>query len=173
MQPFDSMNDIKRLVENKLELVNNPIESWENDVEFYVRGPLAKVPKQEEEKNEWDIDAGMDSEKVLGKTIKVDNLATTRQKLGIENGSTIEIYGTIKCKSDMPKKCLKVDFDKDDGLEYNYFKCITCKLKWICEACNECCHVGQGHEVQPFLQKHVPDWACCYCVKKKKCFIKS
>lgn len=84
--------------------MNNPIEQWEQDVVIYIRGPLAIKPRKEEEKNEWDIDAGMDPEQVLGKTIKVENFMTTRDKLGIENGSTIEIYGTIKCKSDMPRK---------------------------------------------------------------------
>lgn len=104
LKPYDCMNDVKRIVGSKLEDMNNPIEQWGPDVEIYIRGPLAIKPRVEEDKNEWDIDVGMDPDKVLGKTIKVENLMTTRDKLGIENGSTIEIYGTIKCKSDMPRK---------------------------------------------------------------------
>mmetsp|Transcript_28986 Transcript_28986/g.33098 ORF Transcript_28986/g.33098 Transcript_28986/m.33098 type:complete len:205 (-) Transcript_28986:227-841(-) len=95
MKPFDTMNDIKRIVEDRLEERQNPVESWEDDVEVYVRGPLA-ILKTEEVKDEWDIDEGMNADKVLGKTIKVENMLTTREKLGIENGSTIEFYGTIK-----------------------------------------------------------------------------
>ena len=76
----------------------------------------------------------MDPDKVLGKRIKIENMLTTREKLKIENGSSIEIYGTIKCKSDMPRKCMKIDFDAKAKKVYNYFKCTTCKLKWLCEA---------------------------------------
>jgi hypothetical protein len=155
------MNDVKRMVEERLAESQNPVENWGEDVQIYIRGPLAIKPRvEEEEKDEWDLDAGMDPDKVLGKTVRVDNLLTTREKLGIENGSTIEIYGEIKCKSDMPKKCMKVDFDLAAKLHYNYYKCSTCKLKWICESCSEACHKSQGHEIQIFLQDHVPDWAC-------------
>lgn len=121
MKPFDCINDIIRVVEGKMEERHNPVESWGDDFEVYIRGPLAVKPK-EEVKDEWDIDAGMDPDQVLGKSIKVDNFVTTREKLQIENGSTIEFYGTIKCKSDMPKKCMKVNFNKDAKLPYNYFK---------------------------------------------------
>lgn len=91
------MNDVKRMVEERLAASQNPVEQWGEDIQFYIRGPLAiKPPRVEEEKDEWDLDAGMDPNKVLGKTLKVDNLLTTREKLCIENGSTIEIYGEIK-----------------------------------------------------------------------------
>ncbi|CAI2369745.1 unnamed protein product [Moneuplotes crassus] len=171
MKSYDCMNDIKRIVIDRFKDMNDPVEEWGNDVQIYIRGPLV-VRKREEDKNEWDIDEGMDPDKVLGKTMKVNNMLTTREKLGIQNGSTIEIYGTIKLKSDMPKKCMKVDFVKGQGEKYDYFKCNTCNLKWLCEACSECCHISQGHEIVPFLVDHTPDWACCYCVKKKKCFIR-
>lgn len=67
---------------------------------------------------------------------------------------------------------MKVEFDKDAKLQYNYYKCNDCNLKWVCEACMEVCHRDKGHTVQIFLENHTPDWACCYCVKKKKCYIK-
>jgi flagellar motor switch/type III secretory pathway protein FliN len=105
MKQFDCMNDMIRIVEARFEDNNNPVESWGQDVQIYVRGPLVIKPREEEKDvDEWDIDAGMDPDKILGKTIKVENWMITRQKLNIENGSTIEIYGTVKCKSDMPKK---------------------------------------------------------------------
>lgn len=159
LKPYDCMNDVIRYVEGQMEDRGNPIESW-GDIEIFIRGPLAIRVTKEEEKDEWDIDAGMDPDQVLGKSFKVTNMMTTREKLRIENGSTIEIFGAVKCKSDMPKKCMKVDFDADAKAAYNYFKCVTCSLKWICEACSETCHVKQGHEVQSFLENHVPDWAC-------------
>ncbi|CAI2370284.1 unnamed protein product [Moneuplotes crassus] len=171
MKPYDCMNDIKRLVIDRFQDLGNAVEEWGDDVQIYIRGPLV-VKHKEEEKNEWDIDEGMDPDKVLGKTIKVDSMLTTREKLGIQNGSTIEIHGTIKCKSDMPKKCMKVDFVKGAGATHNYFKCNTCNLKWLCESCSQACHLGQGHVIVPFLKDHVPDWACCYCMKKKKCLIR-
>ena len=96
MKQYDCMNDIKRYIESKLEQKNNPIEEWCNDIEIIIRGPLANLPKAEEVKNEWDIDDGMDPDLVLGKTTKVDNMMATKDKLNIENGSIIEIFGTIK-----------------------------------------------------------------------------
>ena len=96
MKQYDSMNDIKRYIERKFEEKNNSIEEWCNDIEIIIRGPLANLHKAEEVKNEWDIDDGMDPDLVLGKTTKVDNMMTTKDKLNIENGSTIEIFGTIK-----------------------------------------------------------------------------
>lgn len=95
MKPYDCMNDIKRLVIDRFQDLGNPVEEWGTDIQIYIRGPLVVKPK-EEEKNEWDIDEGMDPDKVLGKIIKVDSMLTTREKLGIQNGSTIEIHGTIK-----------------------------------------------------------------------------
>ena len=103
MKPYDCINDIIRIVEGKMEERLNPIESWGDDIEVYIRGPLAIKPKAEEVKDEWDIDAGMNADEVLGKSIKVDNFITTREKLKVENGSTVEFYGSIKFKSDMPK----------------------------------------------------------------------
>lgn len=104
LKPYDCMNDVIRYIDDQMAARNNPIEDWGHDIEFYVRGPLAIKPKNEEEKNEWDIDAGMDPDRILGTTIKVENMMTTRDKLNIENGSTIDIYGTVRCKSDLPKK---------------------------------------------------------------------
>jgi len=127
------MNDIQRIIMDRFADLNNPIEEWPQNLEIYIKGPLA-VRKKEEEKDEWNIDDAMDPDKVLGKRMKVENMLTTREKLGIENGSTIEIFGEIKCKSDMPKKCMKVDFDKEAQTPINYFKCKTCNLKWICES---------------------------------------
>ncbi len=95
MKPFDCMNDVKRMVIDRFEHMNNPVEEWGEDIEIYIKGPLA-VTKKEEDKNEWDIDEGMNPDKVLGKRIKVTDMLATREKLCIENGSTIEIYGTIK-----------------------------------------------------------------------------
>lgn len=80
MKPYDCVNDIKRKIETKMEERQNPIEEWGEDVEIIIRGPLAVKPK-EEQKDEWDIDAGMDPDEVLGKRIKVDNVLTTREKL--------------------------------------------------------------------------------------------
>jgi len=45
----------------------------------------------------------------------------------------------------MPKKCIKVDFDKDAKLPVNYFKCNTCNLKWIWEPCMEKWHLSKEH----------------------------
>jgi len=97
------MNDVKRMVVDRFKDMKNPVDDWPHHVEFYIKGPLA-LKQKEEKKDEWNIGDAMDPDKVLGKTIKVENMLTTREKLNIVNGSTIEIYGEIKCRSDMPQK---------------------------------------------------------------------
>eukprot|EP01129_Flabellula_baltica_P013766 TRINITY_DN6460_c0_g1_i1.p1 TRINITY_DN6460_c0_g1~~TRINITY_DN6460_c0_g1_i1.p1 ORF type:complete len:377 (-),score=62.83 TRINITY_DN6460_c0_g1_i1:9-1139(-) len=81
------------------------------------------------------------------------------------NNCTIELRGTVICKSDTPKKCFKNEFK--EGALMDYFACADCKLNWICLACSETCHVG--HNLVPYIKDHTATWACCYCPKSRKC----
>ena len=50
------MNDIKRIIFERFADINNPVEEWPEDIEIYVKGPLAVKNNKEEDKNEWDLD---------------------------------------------------------------------------------------------------------------------
>jgi len=56
LKPYDCMNDIKRIIFERFADINNPVEEWPEDIEIYVKGPLAVKNNKEEDKNEWDLD---------------------------------------------------------------------------------------------------------------------
>ena len=91
------------------------------------------------------------------------------QKLGLHAGSTVTFFGEVRLQSDMPKACFTLDFDAKAQKSVNYFSCKDCGTNWICEPCREECH--RGHSIVTHLNNHVPNWACCYCMKKGFCKI--
>jgi len=66
---------------------------------------------------------------------------------------------------------MTLNYSKEAKAAYRYFRCDTCKINWVCEDCKEQCHEAQGHYVLLHIESHVPEYACCYCVKKNKCQI--
>jgi len=84
-------------------------------------------------------------------------------------GSTLELQGHLRCKSDAPKQCFKQVYVKGSDLAVDYFTCRTCNSNWICKSCAEACH--KNHDVVNYLLGHKPQWACCYCIKKCKCIL--
>ncbi|WAR00315.1 hypothetical protein MAR_024687, partial [Mya arenaria] len=101
---------------------------------------------------------------------------TEGAKLGLQYamkpGSVIVVYGGLKLESDLPKKCFVEAFKKGDSIQrVDYFACSQCNFKWICRSCMEICHLG--HAVVPYIMQHQPNWACCYCPKKKCCKIQT
>jgi len=83
-----------------------------------------------------------------------------------EPGAIFVLQGQLKCARDAPKKCYKnVHATLEKISPVDYFTCKTCTLNWLCSACVEGCH--KGHDVTTFHMNHIPNWACCYCSKKK------
>ena len=87
------------------------------------------------------------------------------------NGSRIEIEGEIKFNSDKPAVCFTLNYKAEDKVATDYYFCKTCNIKWVCTSCAQACHESKGHMTELFLENNVPEWACCYCPKKKKCCI--
>ncbi|CAG9325488.1 unnamed protein product [Blepharisma stoltei] len=101
--------------------------------------------------------------------IIIENPMDPIGKLDITPGSAIFFDGNILLKSDAPKQCFTLNFQKGQGMKTNYYHCSNCGISWICEPCAQSCHVG--HNVKIAIPSHEPSWACCYCVKKGRCVI--
>lgn len=102
--------------------------------------------------------------KVIGRETKI--LST-----GLSSGETLIFTGDYITKSEEPKYCIKHNFEAENkGKEVRYFCCDLCNLNWICETCALICH--KEHNIKLFKDKHIADWACCYCVKRN-CTLKN
>eukprot|EP00117_Sycon_ciliatum_P031809 scpid50737/ scgid24816/ len=85
----------------------------------------------------------------------------------VKPNSEIQLLGTVNLKSELPKQCFATTYKVGDLSTVDYFTCKTCNYNWICQTCAEVCHAG--HAVEAFIYNHIPQWACCYCRRKKKC----
>ncbi len=113
-------------------------------------------------------------------------------KLGLRPGTQIHILTKFQLSSEAPRPCFTFNYVKGANLKCDYFKCTDCKLNWVCQPCAIQCHKGKflpsfvlthlhiphiihiiGHTLVPFMMNHQPSYACCYCVKKKKCKIEN
>jgi len=141
LKPYDSIKEVKVPIEKHFTIQGNPIIKWGPEVVYAVSLPNPN-------KRNFEV---YDEKKTIG-------------ELNIVTGSYIVLKGTALCSSDASKPCITLGFKAEDKKAYNYFLCITCSLKWICEPCSQQCH--KGHNLKEFLKDHVPQWSCCYCLKK-------
>lgn len=82
-------------------------------------------------------------------------------------GAEIHFSGNIVFESDLPKTCFAIMYKPGKNQVMDYYRCVQCGINWVCQPCTEVCHAG--HEFIPYISKHKPTWACCYCPKKNKC----
>ncbi|XP_045216256.2 E3 ubiquitin-protein ligase trul-1-like [Mercenaria mercenaria] len=167
--PTDSLKQVRDNVESAMIKKHNPVHEWQQDVRMFLFGPFAKCSECEMEKIVNDY-------LTTGVLIQDVQVITEGCMLGLQYamkpGSVILIYGTVKLESDLPKKCFVEVFKKGDTSQrVDYFSCNNCSFKWICRSCMEVCH--SGHDVVPYIMQHQPNWACCYCPKKKVCRIQT
>jgi hypothetical protein len=68
-----------------------------------------------------------------------------------------------------PSACFASTFVAGQDVAVDFFRCVDCKLNWVCRACAESgCH--RHHTVVPFAAAQRPLHAHCYCFKQgKKC----
>ena len=99
----------------------------------------------------------------------VTNMEQCLSELNVRQGTQIHVLTTFRLKSEAPRPCFTYGYEKGKGQKCDYYRCKTCGFNWVCQACSIQCH--KGHELTPFMMNHVPSYACCYCVKKKKCKI--
>ncbi|XP_077989618.1 uncharacterized protein LOC144443895 [Glandiceps talaboti] len=164
LKPNDSITTIQEIVISKMEDKDDPVVEFAKDVQYLLVGPFAKRNLYETHQMVRDIlQHGAVHDDI---TILPSNSRPVLQ-FGAKPGSEILLVGKVKCQSDMPKQCFVTTFEK--GIEYteDYFTCIDCGFNWVCKSCMQVCH--KEHQTQPYILKHHPTWACCYCSKKKKC----
>ena len=149
LRPYDTMKELKALVEKQLEIQKNPVLKWGANIRYVVFGPsLGAAKAVEEAKSAFEI---------------VDEIKPIYE-LNIASGSRVVVEGTIICESDASKPCITLKFKPEEKKAYDYYSCDKCMINWICEPCAQQCH--KDHEVKLYLKAHVPQWACCYCLKK-------
>lgn len=112
---------------------------WNDDIKFRVCGPL--VDKDEEMKDgEEDVDMNPDSDSAMNKKVDILDLSAPIEKYGFISGSTVHVFGTVKCQSELPSTCMTHEYEQGSDKSYNYYQCLTCKIKWVCQACAKNCH---------------------------------
>jgi len=144
IKPADNSFDVKRLVEKRLEDIGNPINKALSSKDFFV---YRHGDKEEEINDEY-------------RPLSLYNIL---------QGEELLLMGTIHLKSDLPKQCFTAIYEKGKDQSMDYFSCKECNSNWICRPCAENCH--SGHSLSEHILNHRPTWACCYCVKNKKCKI--
>ncbi|XP_060564892.1 uncharacterized protein LOC132724098 [Ruditapes philippinarum] len=168
-QPTDSLKEIRDNVESAMIKKHNPVQEWQNDVKTFLFGPFAKCSECEMEKIVNDY---LTSGTLIPDVQIVNEGCMLGLQYAMKPGSVILIYGTVKLESDLPKKCFADVYKKGDTSQrVDYFSCNSCSFKWICRSCMEACHTG--HDTVPYIMHHQPNWACCYCPKKKMCKIQT
>ncbi|XP_056023019.1 E3 ubiquitin-protein ligase TRIM38-like [Ostrea edulis] len=167
MSPADvAVSRIKTAVEEAMKAKGNPLVAWEDDVQFVLFGPFVKCsPCEMQQMIREILYNGLEYPDIH----VLANDCRPVLQLGMKPNSVIVIYGTLRCESDLPKRCFVKNFRKEEGQTMDYFQCKQCSFKWICRSCMEVCH--RGHDVVPYIMNHVPEWACCYCPRKKKCVL--
>lgn len=136
--------------------------------------------KEDEEMKDDDADQIVDqSSKKVGTSgrVTVDKRLLEERSFndfGVSMQSTkVYLKAKIEFKSEEPVECITCTYKVDDPEQthYDYYSCKTCNINWICMNCNVGCH--SGCQTLPHIMNHRPTYACCYCVKKKKCKIRN
>jgi len=145
VKPTDNLVDLKTMIEKKFEESGNPIVKF-TDVQFVLSG----------------------SKNAESAVVMSDEFRPMIQ-YGITQGDHILVAGNIQLKSELPQECFSITFEKGKDIVMDYYSCRECKINWVCKPCMEICH--KGHHVAEYILNHHPTWACCYCVKNRKCLI--
>ncbi|XP_065912286.1 uncharacterized protein [Dysidea avara] len=115
------------------------------------------------------FDAGDIGNDECGIPVSVDTIPVLQHSM--KPGSEIHFSGNIILESDLPKTCFAVMYKPGKDQVMDYYRCTECSINWVCQPCMEVCH--EGHTLVPYISKHKPTWACCYCPKKAKCIIQN
>ena len=164
---FDCIEEIKRKIVDCVAQTGDKLLSLNNDCKFVYFGPLSRKSLYEMQKIIANFDNGNVSDHhnifVLPKE------GCPLLQFPLHSNGVIAIYGTVAFESDKQKECFAKVFKEGVLQQVDYFKCETCKVNWICRSCMEVCH--KDHKIMPYIAKHTPTWACCYCSKKTKCLL--
>eukprot|EP00826_Nyctotherus_ovalis_P035738 TRINITY_DN3094_c0_g2_i1.p1 TRINITY_DN3094_c0_g2~~TRINITY_DN3094_c0_g2_i1.p1 ORF type:complete len:205 (-),score=56.46 TRINITY_DN3094_c0_g2_i1:137-751(-) len=142
LRPYDTLKEVKIPVEKHLALQANSVVMWDSQICYEIRFPNNSAP-----------------------SFVITDEKKSVMELGIVAGSSIVLKTKAACIMDLPKPCITLNFKAEEKKAYTYYSCANCSLKWICEPCAQICH--KGHSLKEFLKNHIPQWACCYCLKKR------
>jgi len=142
--------ELKKAVLDHMEKIGNPVTEFTNTNIFVLYQSFSSTEEKNRNRNEG--------------VLLVDESVPVLQHRP-QPGALIVLKGTVLCRSDEPKQCFKSVFKPGDKMDY--FTCVNCKINWICRPCMEECH--KGHEIKDYIMDHNSTWACCYCVKNRKC----
>eukprot|EP00483_Globobulimina_turgida_P001261 UN01263 len=147
----DHIGVVLHIIKQKFFDLGDPIDRFEgNEIEFGLLRPFA----ERNEKKPLEI---------------IKNMEICLSELNIRHATQIHVLTNFVLKSEAPRPCFTYNYEKEKNEKCDYYRCKTCKFNWVCAACMRQCH--KGHELVAFMLNHVPSYACCYCVKKKKCKI--
>jgi len=155
IKPTDSAADLKAMLEKKFAETGNPLFSYSQSNIFVLKRNLASEDGKDEE--------GIHSQDEM--VIGDEQRPLLQYK--IQQGDLIILKGELLMKSDAPKSCFSTTYEKGKDMVMDYFTCKDCKFNWICKPCAESCH--KGHNLSEYITNHKPTWACCYCLKNKRC----
>jgi hypothetical protein len=114
LHPTDNLNKLNDLVNNYFTNIGDEIVNRDENCGYYI------IRKE----YETDINSEL---KEVSKEIKI-NENSIALSIGLLPGESIYFMGEYKLKSDAPKVCIKVEFEKMKGSSVNYFSCENCKL---------------------------------------------
>jgi len=150
LKPTDPVETVKQLLADKCKGMGNPISEFDPDMKYAIKSPM--------------------SDKKINDLETINGLSRVCElKEKIFPGAEILLIGAVKLESEAPETCFTADYKQGGDQRVDYFRCNTCGLNWICKPCSGVCH--KGHDIVSFMKNHKPSYACCYCVKKKKCRI--
>ncbi|KAK3108316.1 hypothetical protein FSP39_005496 [Pinctada imbricata] len=167
LKPAETVGEkIQKAVEEVMKAKNNPVIKWPDEVRLFMFGPFAKCSPCEVKQIISNI---LNDGTAYPEVYALNHDSRPILEFNMKPNSEIIIYGQIVCESDMPKQCFINTFKKGGEQKIDYFFCKQCSFKWICRCCMEICH--KDHQIIPYIMNHQPEWACCYCPRKKTCIL--
>ena len=200
LKATDALRRVVDFVEEQMEAAGDPVDSYlkdegESGLKIgVVRPMMTDVVSSGDAKSVVEESKVEEEEEVAGKVEEMEvvtDLDQCVQDLALRPGATLILLTPFILKSEVPRPCFTYDFEKGKGQKTDYYKCDTCSIKClvfflfhffvdffcavvivgVCQACSVQCHAG--HALSLFMKDHTPSYACCYCVKKKKCVIEN
>jgi len=147
-----TITEVKQIVRDYMERTGDPLSEFTNSNVFVLHPSFSSSNEKKRRRKEGIL--------IPDETVPI-------LQYNPEPGALLVMKGILLCKSDEPKKCFKETYEA--GAKMDYFTCADCKINWVCRPCMEECHIG--HETKEYILDHSATWACCYCVKNRKCKI--
>jgi hypothetical protein len=117
LSPTDTFGKLNDMITNYFTNLNDEIISKSDSCGFYIR------------RKEFEADINSEL-KEINRDIKLNENSIVLS-MGLMPGEIIYYDGDYRLKSEAPRVCIKVDFEKLKGTSVSYFACDNCGLKCI------------------------------------------